>query len=161
LLEGGQAQEAIPVLEEASTAHFPPPPPKESCKAATVYQPAHAYLALALAYAHVGDILRSAEAARQVLALAPHTLEADAPTLLDAYIEAAQTWMANDQPHHARALLQLSAPLAQWWGDERVQTLLAELQHPPHEAPSGAHPWEATLGRFFKGTARRAQQAAT
>ena len=161
LLAHEQAEEAIPLLEEACSAHFPPPPPEGSCKAATVYQPAHAYHALAIAYAQVGDAVRSAEAARHVLALAPHLLEADARALLDTYVEAAQNALAAGHPHHARALLQLCAPLAQWWGDERVAALLAEGQHTSPEPSAGAHPWETTLGKLFKGTARRARHAAT
>ncbi len=160
LLAHAQAEEAIPLLEEATSAHYPPPPPKQSCKAATVYQPAHAYLGLALAWAQVGDALRSAEAARQTLTLAPHVLAADAPALLEMYVEAAQRWAEEGHRHHARALLQLCAPLAQRWGEERVAALLTELQQ-HQDAPLSAHPWGSPLGRLLKGTARRAQHAAT
>ncbi len=160
-LAHNQTQAAISVLEEACTAHFPPPPPKESCKAATVYQPAHAYQALAVAYAQAGDVLRSAEAARHTLVLAPHVLKDDGPALLDTYIEAAENGLARARIHHTRALLQLSAPLAEWLGDERVASLLAELQHSPHAQTPDALLWGATWGKFSKGKARRAQQAVT
>ncbi len=162
LLAHDQPEEAIPLLEEACTAHFPPPPAENSCKADTIYQPTHAYQALAVAYEQVGDVLRSAEAARHALALAPHTWEADAQALLDAYIEAAQAWIAEGHTQDAHALLQLSAPLADCCNDARVRSLLAEF-HPAAngDASAKARPWNATVGRLFKNTSHRTQHAAT
>jgi serine/threonine protein kinase len=128
LIELGQTEQALPVLEEATYGFFPNLPEEDWHKSGTVYQRAHAFLALAVTYAQVGQPETSAIAARTVLDIDSSELEEDALHLLDAYVRAAQEWIERGETLRAYRFLNQIVPLAAHWGDVRVFGLLEAVQ---------------------------------
>lgn len=128
LVSDGHLEEGIALLEEGVTAEFPPVHPADEHKAHSVYQPQHLYLALAIAYARRKEFVRSLAAAQQVFELAPAELDEDAPALLDIYVNAAQSWLAEGYYARAAAFLRELTPLARHWGDIRPLRLLQTVQ---------------------------------
>lgn len=128
LVSHDQLAEGIALLEAGVTAEFPPVHPADEHKAHSVYQPQHLYLALAIAYAHRGEYVRSLAAAQQVFELAPEELDQDAPALLEIYLNAAQSWLARGHYERAAVFLRELIPLAQRWGDVRPLRLLQTVQ---------------------------------
>ncbi len=128
LVSHDQLAEGIALLEAGVTAEFPPVHPADEHKAHSVYQPQHLYLALAIAYAHRGEYVRSLAAAQQVFELAPEELDQDAPALLEIYLSAAQSWLARGHYERAAVFLRELIPLAQRWGDVRPLRLLQTVQ---------------------------------
>ncbi len=128
LVSHDQLAEGLALLEVGVTAEFPPVHPADEHKAHSVYQPQHLYLALAIAYAHRGEFMRSLAAAQQVFELAPEELDEDAPALLEIYLNAAQSWLARGHYERAAVFLRELMPLAQRWGDVRPLRLLQTVQ---------------------------------
>ncbi|NDJ79244.1 MAG: protein kinase [Chloroflexi bacterium] len=120
--------DAIELLDQASYQTFPELPPDDWHKANTVYQAVHAHLALALAYAEVGQFENSAIAACTVLDLDPSALEDDGPILLDAYLQAVEDWIRAKNHLRAYKFLNQIIPLAAHWGNYRVFMLLGLTQ---------------------------------
>lgn len=137
LVSQGQLQRGIALLEAGVDAEFPPVHPADHYKAHSVYQPQHLYLALAVAYAQRQEFVRSLAAAHQVFELAPQELDEDASALLEAYVNAAHSWLAAGHYERAAAFLRELIPLAQRWGDMRPLYLLQTVQalhDPAHRA---------------------------
>lgn len=128
LIELGQVDKATNLLEQGAYRYFPNLPPEDWHKAHTVYQRPHAYLALAVAYAQLGQYENSAIAACTVLDLNPKELEEDAEELLDAYVRAAETWSSQGEHLRAYKLLNQVIPLAAHWGKVEVFMLLSVTQ---------------------------------
>jgi serine/threonine protein kinase len=128
LIELNQLDDAISLLENATYCNFPNLAAGDWHKANTVYRRPHAFLALAVTYAQVGQFENSAIAACTVLDLDPTELEEDGPELLDMYVTAAETW--TEQGEHLRAykFLNQVIPLAANWGRVEIFTLLATTQ---------------------------------
>ncbi|MBN1202292.1 MAG: protein kinase [Anaerolineae bacterium] len=128
LIELGQVSDAIPLLEQATYRFFPTLPPGDWHKANTVYQRPHAFLALAVAYAQIGEFENSAIATCTVRDLDPDALEEDINELLGAYVQAAQDWIAEDEHLRAYKFLNQIIPLAAYWGKVEVFMLLGRTQ---------------------------------
>ena len=128
LIELGQIDQALPVLEEATYKSFPSVPAENWHKSTTVYRRVHAFLALAITYAQIGQCETSAIAARTVLDIDSSELEQDAPQLLDAYVSAAQEWIERGETLRAYRFLNQIVPLAAIWGNVQVFTLLESTQ---------------------------------
>ncbi|MBN1679895.1 MAG: protein kinase [Anaerolineae bacterium] len=124
LIEMGNLDSAIEVLEQATYLHFPVLPPYEWHKVHTVYQRQHAFLSLAIAYAEAGQYENSAIAACTVLEMAPDELEEDGEDLLNAYIETAHTWIQDGKDLRAYKFLNQIIPLAAIWGNVEIFSLL-------------------------------------
>jgi tetratricopeptide (TPR) repeat protein len=124
LIELGELDRALALLEQGTYGHFPTLSPDDWHKTNTVYQRAHAFLALAIAYAQTGQYESSAIAARSVLDLAPSELEKDAPELLDAYCQAASVWIERGAILRAYKFLNQVIPIAAHWGNTRIFGLL-------------------------------------
>jgi tetratricopeptide (TPR) repeat protein len=128
LIEAGQLERAIELLQQATYGYFPTLPPEDWHKTNTVYQRPHAFLALAVAYAQIGHFENSAIAARTVLELAAKELDDDAPALLDAYVQAAKAWIKQGEYLRAYKFLNQVIPLAATWGNVQIFTLLEVSQ---------------------------------
>ncbi len=129
LIEAGQLERAIELLEQATYSYFPTLPPEDWHKTNTIYQRPHAFLALAVTYAQIGHFENSAIAARTVLELAPKELDDDAPALLDAYVQAAKTWIKQGEHLRAYKFLNQVIPMAATWGNVQIFTLLEVTQN--------------------------------
>jgi tetratricopeptide (TPR) repeat protein len=129
LIEAGQLERAIELLQQATYSFFPMLPPEDWHKTNTIYQRPHAFLALAVAYAQIGLFENSAIAARTVLELAPKELDDDAPALLDAYVQAAKAWIKQGEHLRAYKFLNQVIPLAATWGNVQIFTLLEVSQN--------------------------------
>jgi tetratricopeptide (TPR) repeat protein len=129
LVQLERLQRAIPILEQATYRMYPFLTATDWHKTATVYQRSHAHLALAVAYAQAHQYENSAIAACTVLELAPKELEEDAPELLTAYVEAANTWMKKGENLRAYKFLNQIIPLAAYWGKVQIFTLLGIAQN--------------------------------
>lgn len=128
LTERDMLAEAIPLLQQAAYCAFPILEEDDWHKINTVYRRTHAYVALAVAYAQVGNFESSAEAAFQVMEMAPDDLEETAEQLLDAYIEAAEAWIREGQYQRVYEFLNHIVPLAASWGRYEVFMLLGIIQ---------------------------------
>jgi tetratricopeptide (TPR) repeat protein/tRNA A-37 threonylcarbamoyl transferase component Bud32 len=128
LIELGQIDQALPVLEEATYSFFPDVPAEDWHKSGTVYRRAHAFLALAVTYAQIEQYETSAIAARTVLDIDSSELEEDAPQLLDAYVQAAKDWIKRGETLRAYRFLNRIVPLATHWGNVQVFSLLEAIQ---------------------------------
>jgi serine/threonine protein kinase/Tfp pilus assembly protein PilF len=129
LIEAGQLDRALELLQQATYSYFPNLPPEDWHKTNTVYQRPHAFLALAVTYVQIGHFENSAIAARTVLELAPKELESEAPALLDAYVQAAKTWIKQGESLRAYKFLNQIIPLAATFANVQVFTLLEVSQN--------------------------------
>ncbi len=146
LLELRRLEQTIALLEQATYAYFPNLPPDDWHKSHTVYQRQHAFLALAVTYAEIGQHERSAIAARSVFDLDREALEEDAPALLSAYSLAAQNWINQGDPLRAYQLLSPILPLAAHWGSVQVFSLLDSLQGKIDAKHRKKHQWDDAVG---------------
>lgn len=146
LIELRRLEHAVTLLEQATYAYFPNLPSQDWHKAHTVYQRPHAFLALAVTYAEIGQHDRSAVAARSVFDLDRSALEEDAPALLSAYVLAAQTWIKKGDPLRAFQLLNQIIPLAAYWGHVPVFSLLESLHATIGDAPRKKRQWDDAVG---------------
>jgi len=128
MIETGNIERGIELLERATQADFPILAAQDQIKLQTVYQPQHAFLALSVAYAQHGEYESSAIAARAVLDIDPTELSADAPGLLDVYLQTAHRWLENGQTLRAYKFLNQIIPVAAYWGETRVFALLETTQ---------------------------------
>ncbi len=145
LIEAGQLERAIELLEQATYSYFPTLPPEEWHKTNTIYQRPHAFLALAVTYAQVGHFENSAIAARTVLELAPKELDDDAPALLDAYVQAAKTWIKQGEHLRAYKFLNQVIPIAATWGNVQIFTLLEVTQNQVDPKSRRKQQWDDAL----------------
>lgn len=150
LMELDRVPDAITLLEEATRSLFPILSPEDWHKTATVYQLPHAYQSLAVAYAQLGDLEKSANAARTVLEMAPAELEEDAPELLDVYARAVERWIKRGEFQRAYFLLNLILPLAHRWRKEEVFSLMERLQND--------EPARSKLDKRLVGDGKRSQR---
>ncbi len=145
LIERQRIAEAIPLLETARYATFPTVAPDDWHKAHTVYQQVHAHLALAIAYAQVGQYENSAIAARAVLDLNHEELDEDAPALLEAYARAARAWLDEGHALRAYKFLNQVIPLASTWGSVEIFALLEEAQQSIEASQRRPRQWDDAL----------------
>lgn len=127
LIELNRIPDAVALLEQAVRSSFPYLPPENWHKTATVYQPPHAFQALAVTYAQLGQFEKSALAARRVLEMAPQEMDADAPELLDVYVQVAHSWIVAGQYQRAYWFLDQIVPLARHWPKPEVFSLMESL----------------------------------
>jgi tetratricopeptide (TPR) repeat protein len=151
LIEAGQLERAIELLQQATYCFFPTLPPEEWHKTNTIYQRPHAFLALAVAYAQIGHFENSAIAARTVLELAPRELDDDAPALLDAYVQAAKTWIKQGEHLRAYKFLNQVIPLAATWGNVQIFTLLEVSQKQIEPGNRRKQQWDDALDWLKSG----------
>lgn len=142
LIEHKRLNEAIALLEQATYAYFPNLSPDEWHKTHTIYQRPHAFLALAVTYAQVGQYESSAVAARSVFDMDRTALEEDAPALLVAYLQAAQNWIKQDDYLRAYRLLNQAIPLAAHWGNQEVFSLIESIQNKVDEPHRRKRQWD-------------------
>lgn len=142
LIDLDRVPEAIPLLEHARYASYPDLPDDDWHKASTVYQPVHAHLALAVAYAETEQYENSVIAARAVLDLNAAELEEDAPELLTTYADAAHNWLQRGDALRAYKFLNQVIPLAAYWGDVEIFALLEEAQQRVEASQQRPHQWE-------------------
>jgi serine/threonine protein kinase/Tfp pilus assembly protein PilF len=145
LIEMGQLDRALELLQQATYSYFPNLPPEDWHKTNTIYQRPHAFLALAVTYAQVGHFENSAIAARTVLELAPKELDDDAPALLDAYVQAAKTWIKQGEHLRAYKFLNQVIPLAATWGNVQIFTLLEVTQNQVDPGSRRKQQWDDAL----------------
>jgi tetratricopeptide (TPR) repeat protein len=151
LIEAGQLKRALQLLEQATYSYFPNVPPAEWHKTNTIYQRPHAFLALAVTYAQVGNFENSAVAARTVMELAPTELDDDAPALLDAYVQAAKTWIKEGEHLRAYKFLNQIIPLAASWGNVQVFTLLEVTQNQVDPEQRRKQQWDDAMDWLKSG----------
>jgi serine/threonine protein kinase len=151
LIEAGQLERAIELLQQATYCFFPTLPPEEWHKTNTIYQRPHAFLALAVAYAQIGHFENSAIAARTVLELAPKELDDDAPALLDAYVQAAKIWIKQGDYLRAYKFLNQVIPLAATWGNVQIFTLLEVSQNQIDPKNRRKQQWDDALDWLKSG----------
>ncbi len=142
LTEQDQLDEAIGTLEQGTYRFYPPLPPEDWHKSNTVYQRAHAFLALAVAYAQAEQFENSAIAAFTALDLDPSELEDNAEDLLSAYAQAADEWMTAGEYLRAYKFLNQCIPLAAHWGYVRIFMLLAVAQQKIDASQQRKEQWE-------------------
>jgi serine/threonine protein kinase len=153
LIEAGQLERAIELLQQATYSYFPTLPPEDWHKTNTIYQRPHAFLALAIAYAQIGHFENSAIAARTVLELAPKELDDDAPALLDAYVQAAKAWIKQGEHLRAYKFLNQVIPLAATWGNVQIFTLLEVSQNQIEPKNRRKQQWDDALDWLKSGLA--------
>jgi serine/threonine protein kinase len=151
LIEQGRLERAIELLQQATYGYYPTLPPEEWHKTNTIYQRPHAFLALAVAYAQIGHFENSAIAARTVLELAPKELDDDAPALLDAYVQAAKTWIKQGEHLRAYKFLNQVIPLAATWGNVQIFTLLEVTQNQVDPKSRRKQQWDDALDWLKSG----------
>jgi serine/threonine protein kinase len=142
---------AIPHLEHARFANYPRIPAGDWHKTNTVYQAIHAQLALAIAYAQVGQFENSAIAARAVLDLDQDELAQDATALLKAYVIAARKWIRAGDALRAYKFLNQVIPMASIWGNINVFALLEETQTLINGENQRPEQWDDALEWLRKG----------
>jgi tetratricopeptide (TPR) repeat protein len=145
LIELGQIERALPILEDSTYSFFPAVPAENWHKSTTVYRRVHAFLALAITYAQIGQCETSAIAARTVLDIDSSELEQDAPQLLDAYVSAAQKWIERGDTLRAYRFLNQIVPLAATWGNVQVFTLLEAIQDKIDPRDQRKRQWDDAL----------------
>ncbi len=145
LIESDRLDDAIPLLEQAAYCYFPNLMPGDWHKEHTIYQRSHAFLALAVTYAQVGQFENSAIAARTVLDIDHHELEEDAPDLLTAYVAAARAWIKQGNTLRAYKFLNQVIPLAAAWGHEPIFSLLEMTQKSLSEDNRRKRQWDDAL----------------
>ncbi|MBN2303930.1 MAG: protein kinase [Anaerolineae bacterium] len=156
LIEMDSIPDAIMPLNEAiNRAKFPALDPKDWHKTATIYQPQHAYQALAVAHAQLRQFEQSAKAARQVFEIDPGELAADAPELLTAYLQAADQWTRRGEFQRAYFLLNQILPLANYWGYLAAYDLLSAVENNQQAPAQSVHQQDPRRSR--QKNARRAQ----
>jgi serine/threonine protein kinase len=151
LIEAGQLERAIELLQQATYGYFPALPAEDWHKTNTVYQRPHAFLALAVAYAQIGHFENSAIAARTVLELAAKELDDDAPTLLDAYVQAAKAWIKQGEHLRAYKFLNQVIPLAATWGNVQIFTLLEVTQNQVDPKSRRKQQWDDAMDWLKSG----------
>jgi serine/threonine protein kinase/Tfp pilus assembly protein PilF len=154
LIEADQLDHALELLQQATYSYFPNLPPEDWHKTNTVYQRPHAFLALAVTYAQVGHFENSAIAARTVLELAPKELDDDAPALLEAYVQAAKTWIKQGEHLRAYKFLNQVIPLAAAWGNIQIFTLLEVTQNQVEPGSRRKQQWDDALDWLKSSLAR-------
>ena len=145
LVEAGNVNRALDLLEQSTYAWFPTLPPDEWQKSAMVYQRQHAFLALAVTQAETGEVEDSANAALRVLEIDGRELEQDATGLLDAYTAAAKTWAEQGDALRAYRFVSQIAPLASYWGYLPLFALLETTERQIKPEERCAYPWETSL----------------
>jgi len=108
----GDSQQAIPLFEQATRSSFPEFAEGEWHKSASAYRLSHAYLGLALAYADVGQIAPSLDAALAAFELAPDDLAEHLEALVECYHAAAAGWLETGHNQEAYEVLNRMLPLA-------------------------------------------------
>jgi hypothetical protein len=116
--------------------------PGEWHKTNTIYQHLRIWLAV---YAQVGHFENSAIAARTVLELAPKELDNDAPALLDAYVQAAKTWIKQGEHLRVYKFLNQVIPIAATWGNVQIFTLLEVTQNQVDPKSRRKQQWDDAL----------------
>jgi tetratricopeptide (TPR) repeat protein len=151
LIEEGHLERAIELLQQATYGYYPTLPPEDWHKTNTVYQRPHAFLALAIAYAQIDHFENSAIAARTVLELSAKELNDDAPALLDAYVQAAKTWIKQGEHLRAYKFLNQVIPLAATWGNVQIFTLLEVTQNQVDPKSRRKQQWDDALDWLKSG----------
>ncbi len=153
LIKAGDLDHALEHLQQASYGFFPNVAADDWHKANTVYQRPHAFLALAVTYAEIGHYENSAIAARTVMDLAPGELDGEAPALLDAYTQAAKTWIKQGETLRAYKFLNQVIPLAATWGHVQIFTLLQVTHNQIEPGSRRQQQWDDALDWLKSGMA--------
>jgi serine/threonine protein kinase len=105
-------QQAIPLFERATHLAFPEFPEGEWHKSPSAYRLSHAYLGLALAYAALGQVGQSLDAALTILELTPDDLTEHRDALVERYQAAAAEWLEMGHNRETFDFLTRLLPLA-------------------------------------------------
>ncbi len=151
LIEAGNVDRALDLLEQSTYVWFPTLPPDEWQKSEMVYQRQHAFLALAVTQAEIGAIEASADAALRVLEIDGRELEEDITSLLDAYVVAAKTWINQGNVLQTYHFLSHIAPLASYWGYLPVFGLMEATERQVKPEERSTYPWETALDWLSTG----------
>lgn len=145
LTETNRVEDAVELLQRARFGYYPILDKADWHKVNTVYQRSHAFVALAIAYIQIEQHENSAIAARGVLDIDPDGLEEDIAELLTAYVQAAQSWVKQDEHLRAYKFLNQIIPLAAHWGHVQAFSLLESTQK--QIAPANGRPrqWEEAV----------------
>jgi hypothetical protein len=79
------------------------------------------------------------------LELAPKELDDDAPALLEAYVQAAKTWIKQGEHLRAYKFLNQVIPLAATWGNVQIFTLLEVTQNQVEPGSRRKQQWDDAL----------------
>ncbi|HML23255.1 MAG TPA: protein kinase [Aggregatilinea sp.] len=145
MLAEGNLPQAIELLSQATVSDFPSPGPDDWQQARIMYHRQHAYLALAIAFAHFNQPEDSLSAATSVLELSPRDLEDDAPGLLALYADAARSWLSADDTLRAEEFLIQAIPLAAYYADLDLFMLLDLALRREGANAEDTFPWDDAL----------------
>ncbi|MEP7286412.1 MAG: protein kinase [Chloroflexota bacterium] len=128
LLAQGKSAQAILYFEQAASLQFPIYPEREWHKSPLSYRLRHVYLGMAIAYADIGQFLKSAQAAANVLTIAPAEIQEHASNLIEQYSAAATDMLNTGKVHEAYELLNRALPLATYCENTSIVMLLGIAQ---------------------------------